>query len=81
MDNPLSAQVAALVIDAQDATDGAVQRIIIDVQASGEHPYRVEVLGQTYPDIGVAIAPSLSGSTRRSSSGVAGSKPKATSNG
>ena len=81
MDEYVAAQVATLVGEVVESAEGKVERITIDVQDSGEHPYRIQVAGETLPVVGVAFVPVVPGDTSNSSSGVAEPKLEATSNG
>jgi len=54
MDEDFDKRVAALVEHAEETTDANVRRITIDVQESGELPYRVEIEDDQYPQVGVA---------------------------
>jgi hypothetical protein len=49
-------QVIDLVARARELTNGAVRSISIDVQDSGEYPYRFAVPDETLPLVGMARA-------------------------
>lgn len=59
MDDAVAENVAALVASVREEVSPLAKRITIDLQASGELPYRIERPDDVVPTVGLAYVPAL----------------------